>query len=181
MSDLNEAKGLIAKGDHGEAIPLLASILLKDKDQVEAWFLLGELIDDPFRKKYCYQQVLRLVPDHAQASARLQNLEKPPAPESQMRGSKAPRTHTKSSWKHLSQNSMDVRSQTPYSPIRNQGDDRDVIAYVMVGIVAFMIFLYAIVNRNDTSNNNTIFYVGFLLLILIAGLIIGSASNKHGD
>jgi len=181
MSDLNEVKGLIAKGDHGEAIPLLASILLKDKDQVEAWFLLGELIDDPARRKYCYQQVLRLVPNHSQASVRLQDLEKPPAAENQVRIANPARTHTKNSLRGLKQNSSEALRQNLYSPIHNSGDDREVISYIIAGIVALLIILFSIVNTDDSSGDNTILYVGLVFLLLIGGLMVGSVSNKHRD
>jgi hypothetical protein len=179
MSDLDEVNGLIAKGDKEKAIPLLASMLLKNKDKVEAWFLLGELIDDPSRKKYCYKQVLRLVPDHSQASTRLQKLEYLPAGEIQMTGSEDIRTQTKIHLKKLPQNAGYVRNQNLYSPIRNSSGDREVITYIIGSIVAFLIILYAIAKSDETSNNNTILYVGLIFLILNAVLIIGSVGNKH--
>jgi hypothetical protein len=179
MSDLDEVNGLIAKGDKEKAIPLLASILLKNKDNVEAWFLLGELIDDPSRKKDCYKQVLRLVPDHSQASTRLQKLEYLPAGEIQTTGSENTRTDTKRPLKKLPQYSGYVRNQNLYSPIHNSSENREVIAYVIGGIVAFLIILYVIANRDDASNDNTILYVGLIFLILIAALIVGSVGNKH--
>ena len=179
MSDLDEVNGFIAKGDKEKAIPLLASILLKNKDNVEAWFLLGELIDDPSRKKFCYKQVLRLVPDHSQASTRLQKLESPPAEEIQTTGSENTRTQTKIRLKKLPQNLGYVRNQNLYSPIHNSSENREVIAYVIGGIVAFLIILYAIATRDEFSNNNIILYVGLIFLILIAALIVGSVANKH--
>jgi hypothetical protein len=178
MSDLDEVNGLIAKGDKEKAIPLLASILLKNKDNVEAWFLLGELIDDPSRKKDCYKQVLRLVPDHSQASTRLQKLEYPPAEEIQTTGSEATKTPTKIQFRKLPQNAGYVRNQNLYSPIQNSSSG-EVITYVIGSIVAFLIILYAIAKSDESSNNNTILYVGLIFLILIAVLIIGAVGNKH--
>ena len=82
MTNLDQIKGLIVTGDKQKAIGMLASMLIENKDEAEAWLLLGYLIDDPIRKRYCYSQVLRLFPRNSFALAKLQELgEAPPARE----------------------------------------------------------------------------------------------------
>jgi hypothetical protein len=180
MGDLSEVQQLVAREKKAEAISLLASSLLKNKDQVDAWFLLGELVEDPLRRKFCYQQVLRLAPWHAQVSARLQALEHPVTGEVQTANAEESRLDNKATPNATRRQPDDVRSQLPYT-IHDSSEDKEVIAYVIAGIVAFLIFLYAILSMDIAAGDNTVVYVGLFLLMLIAGLIITSAGNKHRD
>lgn len=66
---------LIANGDVEGAVKLLVSALQSNGRDVEAWLLLAELMDDPVRKKDCYQQVLKWSPSNATALKGLEKIE----------------------------------------------------------------------------------------------------------
>jgi hypothetical protein len=179
MNDLAHVMEFIARNEKQNAIPQLASLLLKNRDHAGAWFLLGELIDDPFRKKFCYQQVLRLIPNHAVASTRLKELEKPPAAEVQSGVVEDAGVPTKPSIETVRSTLAKSRSPGLYPPIKDQRDEpAEVVVYAIVGIAAFLILLYVILSGSVVSWDNTIFYISFLVLIIVAVLIAGSAGNK---
>lgn len=75
MNNINGIKTMIAKGDKEEAIKLLVSLVRQDGNNVEAWLLLGDAIDDLAKKKDCYNRVLKLSPNNPLALDRLRNLD----------------------------------------------------------------------------------------------------------
>jgi hypothetical protein len=74
MNELETAKNLLADGNKERAIQLLATILLADQTDIQAWLLMADSIEDPNKKKDCYHQVLRLSPKHALAMESLRKL-----------------------------------------------------------------------------------------------------------
>jgi|SRR5215207_9177868 len=179
MSDLDKVKVLIARGDKENAIALLASLLMKNKDEVEAWLLLGEMIDDPSRKKDCYNQVLRLSPHSLQALAKLQELGEPPRSDPQIKSSKDSQKASQGSVNKVRQNSNSFPTQNPFPPINNSRDAAEIIFYIIGGVAAFLVILYVIGSTSFSSSDSNLLCTGLIFLGLIAGIVILSVSNKN--
>jgi hypothetical protein len=136
--------------------------------------LLGDLIDDPLRKKDCYSQVLRLSPGNLQALTRLRELdEPPPGPEPIPSPEAAPKT---------AQNSPDGLRQSSRFEDHSQSDS-DNTGYIIGGIIAGgmlvgLIVLFLIGNASDPSSGINPLY-GILILLLIIGGIFLWASNQR--
>ncbi len=181
MSDLDKVKVLISRGDKEKAIGLLASILIKNRDEVEAWQLLGEMIDNPSRKKDCYNQVLRLSPHNLHALTRLQELEEPPLSEPQITSSKDVQNQevNKGSLTKVGQTSNYVPNQNSYPPAKNSSDVLEIVIFIIGGIAAFFMILYVIGRTSYSSSDSNILCVGLILLGLIAGIVVLSLGNKN--
>jgi hypothetical protein len=177
MSNLDDVKALIVAGNKDTAIGLLASRLLKDKNDVEAWLLLGELIDDPARKRDCYNQVLRLSPLSSHALAGLKELEEPPAPDLQVTSSDDTRPAIKVPVNEVRQSSQYFLDHS--SPTRDSKDGLEIVGYVIGAIAVFLVILYVSISPGISSNDNNTLYVGLVLLSLIAGIIILLVSSKN--
>ena len=72
MTNLDYPKKLLELGDYEGAISELKRIVVKDKDNLDAWLLLGCNIKDELHAKYCYKQVLRLDPNNTSAKKYLE-------------------------------------------------------------------------------------------------------------
>jgi hypothetical protein len=177
MSDLDQVKGLIAQGDKENAVVQLASILLENRNDVEAWLLMGEIIDDPSRKKDCYNWVLRLSPHNVFALMKLQELESRPSVR-QIASTKDDQTVTKRSLNKSRQNSNYVPIQNTYPIVNHSKDDPEVISYFIVGIVAVLVILYVLVTGNFSSYGN-FFCVGLFFIVASIAVIILSVNNKN--
>ena len=178
MSDLHQVQELLAAGDKNGALALLASILIKNRNELEAWLLLGDLIDDPTRKKDCYRWALKLSPENAHALAKLQELEGPPPVDLQVAASQANNADDK----HPVEEERPTLKNIPkpnVSPPPNPSKGLGIIAYVLGGIGAFLLLLNVIANPEEFSNGLNVLYVGLIFIGLIAGTIIMSASNKN--
>ena len=179
MNDLDRAKGWIAKGENENAIGLLASMLLSDKSNVDAWLLLGDLIDDPSRKKDCYRWALKLCPDDVQIQTRLQELETPPvtalpisAVSVEQPASNILEPDTRPTLRNIPRQSFP--SSAPAS--QPKGGAR-IVGYVAGGVGAFLLILYLIANPENFSNE--VLNIALVFMIFMAGIIILSAMNQN--
>jgi peptide/nickel transport system permease protein len=75
---LRIANRLLLEGRRDEAIPHLAKIISQEPKHIEAWFLLGQALDDPEKKIYAFEEVLKLDPKHLEAKLLLANLTRQP-------------------------------------------------------------------------------------------------------
>jgi hypothetical protein len=173
MSDLDQVKGLIAQGDKENAVVQLASILLENRNDVEAWLLMGEIIDDPSRKKDCYRWVLKLSPHNLFALTQLQELESPPS-RRRITRSKDDQTDTKRSLNE----SRQISNYNLYPTANNSNDDSEIVSYFLVGIAAFLVILYVLVTGNFSGYGN-MFCMGMLFLGVSTGIIILLVGNKN--
>lgn len=173
MSDLDQVKGLIAQGDKENAVVQLASILLENKNNLEAWLLMGEIIDDPSRKKDCYRWVLKLSPHNLFALTQLQELESPPS-RRRITRSKDDQTDTKRSLNE----SRQISNYNLYPTANNSNDDSEIVSYFLVGIAAFLVILYVLVTGNFSGYGN-MFCMGMLFLGVSTGIIILLVGNKN--
>jgi hypothetical protein len=178
MSDLDKAKGLIARGDKEKAFGLLASILIRNKDDMEAWLLLGDTIDDPAKKKDCYNQVLRLSPHNLHGLTRVQELGELPPNERQLPNSKEAQIDNKGSINKSKRRTNYVPIQYHY-PVNDSKGGIAIISYVIGGIALFLLILYVIGSDSNSSNESNILWVSLIFLGLITGIIILSASDKN--
>ena len=74
MTNLSQIKQLVASGDQDTAIQELGRLLHADPQNVEAWLLLADLREDPYERKDCYKQVLKLDPYNEQAQLQMRLL-----------------------------------------------------------------------------------------------------------
>ena len=77
---LVKAINLLKSGDKQSAVPLLANVLKKEPNLVQAWYLLGLAMDSEAQKIKAFKQALKLDPEHAKARQALAKLETPPPP-----------------------------------------------------------------------------------------------------
>ena len=179
MNDLNQIQGLIDRGDKQNAMALLASGLLKDKNDIDAWLLLGELIDDPSKKKDCYHWVLKLSPDHPQALTKLHELEAPPPEEHAIIVSTVDQEEYTRPTKQRIQAVQFIPNTSP-SPTEKESKDRlDIIGYVIAGVAAFLLIFNVIVNPGNFSSDINILYVAIIFIGLIVGIVILSVTSKN--
>ena len=176
MSNLDTVKGLIAKGDKENAAGQLASLLIKNKADVEAWLLLGEIMDDPSKKRDCYHWVLRLAPDNVLALTKLQELESPPGGRQIVSPNDA-QPSTKGSLNKSRQNS-NFQNQYAYPIVDSSKDDRELLSFFIVGIVAALVVLYIVVTGSFSAYAN-IFCAGLIFLILSTAMIVSFVINKN--
>lgn len=178
MSDLDQVKGLIARGEKQSAVALLASTLLSHRDDLEAWLLMGDTIEEPSRKQDCYKQALRLAPRNFHALTRLQEL-KDVRPDGRQYTSAeeldvADERPTKRAIKPVS--FVPDPASTAHNKTTSGGE---IIGYVLGGLAGFLIILYVIGSPSPSSSDSNTLYVGLLFLSLIAGVIILTVSSKH--
>ncbi len=77
---LQTAYQLIKENKREAAFSLLTSLIKSNPQVADAWYLLGFAVTDSEKRKYAYQQVLRLDPNHAGAQKQLAKLLAPPPP-----------------------------------------------------------------------------------------------------
>jgi hypothetical protein len=62
-----DAKAAIERGDKATGLAMLASIIREDPTHEPAWIWIASTIDDPEKKRQCYQRVLALNPNNGAA------------------------------------------------------------------------------------------------------------------
>lgn len=179
MSDLEQVKGFIDRGDKDNAIAHLASTLIKNKDQLEAWLMLGDMIDDPSRKKDCYKQVLRLSPRNFHALTKLQELQDGQQDARQLTDSNESELDDQRPTKKMRKPSIYVPNHSFYPPAKQTTGGAEIIGYVVVGLAGFLVITYVIANPGGSSSTSDSLYIGLILLSLIAGIIIVAVSSKN--
>jgi hypothetical protein len=172
MTDLDQVKGLIARGDNDSAVVQLARILVKNRRDLEAWLLMGEIIDDPSRKKDCYTWALKLSPDNEFARAQLQELEQRPSrlPTTTIEDDPADREPALNKPRQ-------IPSQYVYPTVDKSSDTTDVLGYFVVGIAAFFVIMYVLLTGNFSAYSN-VFCGSLFFLGVSTGIIIWIVMNK---
>jgi pimeloyl-ACP methyl ester carboxylesterase len=78
---LQKAYALIKAGNKQAAADLLIPVVRANPNLADAWFLLGHAVTEPQKRVQCFQQVLRINPNHQPAKNQLEKLQTPrPAP-----------------------------------------------------------------------------------------------------
>ena len=179
MSDLDRVKERIAQGDKARAIRLLASMLLTNKKDVDSWLLLGDLIEDPSRKKDCYRWALKLCPDDVQIRTKLQELEKPPVVVQQVPDARQDQPESSIVAPDPRPTLRNIpRQSLPYpAPVSRPKGGVGIVGYVAGGVGAFLLILYLIANPENFSTE--ILNIALVFMVLMAGIIILSAMNQN--
>jgi hypothetical protein len=182
MTNLDKIKGLIVTGDKQKAIGMLASMLIENKDEAEAWLLLGYLIDDPIRKRDCYYQVLRLFPGNSLALAKLQELGEAPPSREPITKPKSATVANRDSIKGLRQNihfSPDKATLPLGNNSQTPGQNTGFIVIGVVGLVLVLILL-GIASAGDWSIDSGNPVCGALMLFaIVGGIFLWASSNKN--
>ena len=74
---LNNAREAIARGDKKTAQQILANILSHDNQNVDAWLLLADILDNPQHRIESLKRVLQINPNNVIANRRLQEISLP--------------------------------------------------------------------------------------------------------
>ena len=73
-SKLNDAHEAISRGDKKTAQQILADILNRDSQNVDAWLLLADILDNPHQRIESLKRVLQINPNNIIAKRRLQEI-----------------------------------------------------------------------------------------------------------
>lgn len=74
-SQLKLAYDLHKQGKSAEAVPIVQNVLRQERENVHAWWLLANIVDNEDRQRKCLERVLVLNPAHAGASKMLKQLD----------------------------------------------------------------------------------------------------------
>ncbi len=74
QDQLEQGLAALQAGDKATAQSLLREVVKANPRIVEAWLGLAQTTDDPARQRACYENVLKINPDHAEARAALAEL-----------------------------------------------------------------------------------------------------------
>lgn len=72
---IQEAYNHVRSGNKAAAVDILLPILRTDKDNVNAWWVLANALEDPQEVREALEQVIRLDHDHIQANNRLAKMD----------------------------------------------------------------------------------------------------------
>jgi len=189
MSNLDDIKNLLKQGDKEEAIKMLVSSLRLNGNDVEAWLLLGEIIDDPAKKRDCYNQVLKLSPNNLLALSGLESLT--PANSSSTKKSAADIQDTQPRKKNTNEPVQDLRANFQYQqgskptqlPNSSKNDWKGaVIAILGIGGffgISYILGLILTIASGDSSSDSNPLCMGMMCIGLIAGAFIWYSSGKN--
>lgn len=191
MSNLDDIKNLLAQGDKEEAIKMLASSLRLNGSDIEAWLLLGEVIDDPAKKKDCYNQVLKLSPNNPLAlngleSLTLSNSALAKKSTADMQDTQPREVIAKEPVQDLRENSQHQQSSKSAQSSNGSKDDwKSVVIAIVItilGISGFLGVSYVlglILTIGDSSSDSDPLCMGMTLIGLIAGAFIWYSNGKN--
>ena len=118
MELLNAAINDIRHGNKSKAQRKLAQVLRNDKNNEQAWLWMSQAVDDPARKRQCYQQVLRINPRN-QAACRALGQEIPSPDGTQPRDAAQPPMQKTTVQPPLEAGSPHETSPSPLQTIRD--------------------------------------------------------------
>ena len=72
---LRQARDYLRQGNPDAARPLLVGVLKDDPKNEHAWYMLAFVYDQPDRRRYALEQVLRINPENQKARQKLQAFE----------------------------------------------------------------------------------------------------------
>lgn len=187
MSNLDNIRNLLAQGDKEGAIKMLVSSLRLNGNDVEAWLLLGEVIDDPAKKRDCYNQVLKLSPNNLLALNGLESLT-PSNPASakkstaDIQDTQPRKINTKEPVQDLRADFQYQQSSKPTQSPSSSKDDWKGVVIAVLGIGGFFGISYIlglILTSGDSSSDSNPLCMGMMCIGLIAGAFIWYSSGKN--
>lgn len=82
QEQLRQAFALMKQGDKKQAAQIVQSVIKQDRNNVSAWWLMANILDEATRKQKALEKVLSLDANHAGAKKMLASLAGKPAPSS---------------------------------------------------------------------------------------------------
>jgi hypothetical protein len=135
LSELDLPKRLLEFGDKPGAVTELTRMLQVDPDNIDAWFLMVDAIDDPTKKTDCYHQILRIDPGNQFAQIHLQKLDRRPFI-SQIAEEDTPQTARRA---EMSEFRSAVVKKKPVKTVEQGLFGMDYQTTLLVGIVVFVV------------------------------------------
>lgn len=187
MSNLDDIKNILAQGDKEGAIKMLVSSLRLNGNDVEAWLLLSDVIDDPTKKRDCYNQVLKLSPNnllalHGLESLTLSHLASAKKSTADIQDTQPRKTNTKESVQDLRSNFQHEQGSKPVqSPSRSEGGWKDtVFGFLVVGVFFGISYILGLIlTSGDSTSDSDPLCMGMMCIGLIAGAFIWYSSSKN--
>lgn len=193
MSNIDDIKYMFTKGDKEGAIKILVSILQQNRNDIDAWLLLGEVICDPSKKRDCYNQVLKISPNNPLALNGLKNLEAPrvaPVENPAIFLQYTPPTHQiEANSEELIEETQDLQANFQHEPklktaesFKNMKEDWTIAGIVALSLVGFFGISYVlglIFTSGNSSSDSDPLCTGMIFLSLIAGLFIWYSSKNN--
>lgn len=131
MSELDLPKRLLEFGDKPGAVKELTRILQSNPNDVDAWFLMVDAVDEPEKKADCYRQILRIESGNQFAQLHLQKLDRiPHAP---------PFVEDAEPQAALSEIRRQIATNTPKPPKRRGLFGLDYQTTLQAGIIIFVV------------------------------------------
>ena len=144
---LNNAREAISRGDKRTAQQILADILSHDNQNVDAWLLLADILDNPQHRIESLKRVLQINPNNVIANRRLQEISIPERLESPGTQISQPRSPTYPS-------EQIPQPKVPLSPRRQDKLSAWVYVLIVVAcclIVGIVFFVFS-ANQGGSSN-----------------------------
>lgn len=182
MSNLDDVKNLFKQGDKEGSIKMLISSLRLNGNDVEAWLLLGEIIDDPAKKRDCYNQVLKLSPNNLLALSGLESLT--PSNPALAKKSAVDIQDTQPRKKNAKEPVQYQPSSMPAQSPNSSKDDWKSAVIAILGIggffgISYILGLILTIASGDSSNDSNPLCMGMMCISLIAGAFIWYSSGKN--
>lgn len=67
MDEIEQTKTYLRNGDRNRALKQLSVFLRKNPQNIDAWYLMAQLVENPIHKVDCYRQILKIDPNHDKA------------------------------------------------------------------------------------------------------------------
>lgn len=191
---MQQAFQLIKAGRKQDAVKLLVPLLKQDKNNVNAWWLMANALEDKDKKEKALEAVLRLKPDHTAAKEMLAQMKPPPPPADEFDYDDDPfAVDGESDDAFAAPSSMYTRDDDPFAdaddPFADDDDDPFAPAAVSGGrrqrgqqnfesdpfanVYDQEIDLLRKPKRSSSSssNNNAIMMIGGIVVIVLIGAI----------
>jgi len=162
---------------------LISSLRLNGND-VEAWLLLGELIDDPAKKRDCYSQVLKLSPNNLLALSGLESLTPLNPVLADIQDTQPRKKNAKEPIQDLQANFQYQQSSLSAQPPNSSKGDWKGAVIAVLGIggffgISYILGLILISASGDSSSDSNPLCMGMMCIGLIAGAFIWYTSGKN--
>ena len=152
MSELDLPKKLLEIGDRQGAMEALNRILQTNPQDIDAWFLLVDVVDDPAKKADCYRQILMLDPNNQFAQIHYQKL----TPQPFKTEISAPIEPQAESTVKMSPPSQPVAEKAPLGSVQKGLFGLDYQTTLTAGIIAFVMVILVL----------------FILVVVVSGVLV---------
>jgi tetratricopeptide (TPR) repeat protein len=152
MSELDLPKKLLEIGDRHGALEALNRILQTNPRDIDAWFLLIDVVEDPAQKADCYRQILKIDPDNEFAKIHYEKL----TLQSFKTESAAPIEPQTGPTVKMSSPSRQVAEKTPPHRVQKGLFGLDYQTTLTAGIIAFVLVILIL----------------FILVVVVSGILV---------